>query len=204
MGCSGSSTRLAVRLCHFGAQALFKRNTMNQFKIGTRLGLAFGLVLLITAVIAAVGFWRLSMLKEATVRIANVEIERNQLAMEWKAGIDLNWTRASAALKATDETYIAALGADMSATTKEVSEKQKKLENLIDSDKGKELLTKGAQPARVMLMLALSFSNAKRQGKMFSRWSIATSAPWRKTTSNHLKTLPSTRTRSWLLLKSRY
>ena len=98
MGCSGSSTRLAVRLCHFGAQALFKRNTMNQFKIGTRLGMAFGLVLLITAMIAAVGFWRLSMLKEATVRIATVEIERNQLAMEWKAGIDLNWTRASAAL----------------------------------------------------------------------------------------------------------
>ena len=28
----------------------------------------------------------------------------------------------------------------MSATTKEVSEKQKKLETLIDSDKGKELL----------------------------------------------------------------
>lgn len=56
---------------------------MNQFKIGTRLGMAFGLVLLITAVIAAVGFWCLSMLKEATVRIATVEIERNQLAMEW-------------------------------------------------------------------------------------------------------------------------
>ena len=71
---------------------------MNQFKIGTRLGMAFGLVLLITAVIAAVGFWRLSMLKETTVRIATVEIERNQLAMEWKAGIDLNWARASAAL----------------------------------------------------------------------------------------------------------
>ena len=119
---------------------VFLRNTTNQFKIGTRLGLAFGLVLLITAVIAAVGFWRLSMLKEATTRISTVEIERNQLAMEWKAGIDLNWTRASAALKATDETYIAALGADMSATTKEVSEKQKKLETLIDSDKGKELL----------------------------------------------------------------
>ena len=45
---------------------------------------------LITAVIAAVGFWRLSMLKQAIVRISTVEIERNQLAMEWKAGIDLN------------------------------------------------------------------------------------------------------------------
>ena len=76
------------------------------------------------------------MLKEATVRIATAEIGRNQLGMEWKAGIDLNWTRACAALKATDASYISSLGADMSATTKEVSEKQKKLETLIDSDKG--------------------------------------------------------------------
>lgn len=165
MGCSGSSTRLAVRLCHFGAQALFKRNTMNQFKIGTRLGMAFGLVLLITAVIAAVGFWRLSMLKEATVRIATVEIERNQLAMEWKAGIDLNWTRASAALKATDETYIAALGADMSATTKEVSEKQKKLETLIDSDKGKELLANVATARKTYVDARAKLLERKKAGE---------------------------------------
>ncbi len=36
--------------------------------------------------------------KERNLLFATVEIERNQLAMEWKAGIDLNWTRASAAL----------------------------------------------------------------------------------------------------------
>ena len=165
MGCSGSSTRLAVRLCHFGAQALFKRNTMNQFKIGTRLGMAFGLVLLITAVIAAVGFWRLSMLKEAITRISTVEIERNQLAMEWKAGINLNWTRASAALKATDETYIAELGADMSATTKEVSEKLKKLETLIDSDKGKELLAKVAAARKTYVDARAKLLERKKAGE---------------------------------------
>ena len=156
---------MSVRLCHFGAQALFKRNTMNQFKIGTRLGMAFGLVLLITAVIAAVGFWRLSMLKEAITRISTVEIERNQLAMEWKAGITLNWTRASAALKATDETYIAALGADMSATTKEVSEKQKKLETLIDSDKGKELLAKVATARKIYVDARAKLLERKKAGE---------------------------------------
>ena len=46
----------------------------------------------------------------------------------------------------------------MSATTKEVSEKQKKLETLIDSDKGKELLANVATArktyvdARAMLL----------------------------------------------------
>ena len=105
------------------------------------------------------------MLKEATVRIATVEIERNQLAMEWKAGIDLNWTRASAALKATDETYIAALGADMSATTKEVSEKQKKLETLIDSDKGKELLAKVATARKTYVDARAKLLERKKAGE---------------------------------------
>ncbi|TQN07099.1 methyl-accepting chemotaxis protein [Acidovorax temperans] len=138
---------------------------MNQFKIGTRLGMAFGLVLLITAVIAAVGFWRLSMLKEAITRISTVEIERNQLAMEWKAGIDLNWARASAALKATDASYISALGADMSATTKEVSEKQKKLETLIDSDKGKELLANVATARKTYVDARAKLLERKKAGE---------------------------------------
>ena len=132
------------------------------------------------------------MLKEATVRIATVEIERNQLAMEWKAGIDLNWTRASAALKATDETYIAALGADMSATTKEVSEKQKQLEALIDSDKGKELLAKVATARKMYVDARAKLLERKKQGKMSSPWWIAISDLWHKITSSRSKTSPIT------------
>ena len=55
---------------------------MNNLKIGARLSLAFGLILLITAAIAATGVWRLAVLKEASSRIATVEMERNALAQE--------------------------------------------------------------------------------------------------------------------------
>lgn len=95
---------------------------MNNFKIGTRLGLAFDLVLLITAAIATLGVWRLAVLKDASVQIAHVEMERNALAQEWKAAIDLNWVRASASLKATDEAYVQSLSADMTATSQRASE----------------------------------------------------------------------------------
>ena len=117
---------------------------MNNFKIGTRLGLAFGLVLLITAAIATLGVWRLAVLKDASVQIANVEMERNALAQEWKAAIDLNWVRASASLKATDEAYVQSLSADMTATSQRASEAQKKLEALVDDPRGKELLERVA------------------------------------------------------------
>ena len=114
---------------------------MNRLSIGTRLGLAFGLVLLVTALITMVGIWRLAELKDASERIATVELERNALAHDWKAAIDLNWVRASASLKSGDAGYVKALGADMAATSGKASEAQKRLEELLAEDaKGKQLL----------------------------------------------------------------
>ena len=117
---------------------------MNNLKIGARLSLAFGLVLLITAAIAATGVWRLAALKDASMRIANVEMQRNALAQEWKAAIDLNWVRASASLKATDAGYIESLSADMAATSQRASEAQKKLEALVDDATDKVLMERVA------------------------------------------------------------
>ncbi|CAN7643860.1 methyl-accepting chemotaxis protein [Acidovorax sp. LjRoot66] len=118
---------------------------MNRLKIGTRLGLAFGLVLIVTALIAWIGIWRLAELKGASERIANVELERSALAHEWKAAIDVNWVRASASLKSGDAGYISTLGKDMAASSQHASEVQKKLEALVDDDKGKQLLAEVAK-----------------------------------------------------------
>ena len=99
---------------------------MSNLKIGARLSLAFGLVLLITATIAATGVLRLAAYsRRPAMRIATVEMERNALAQEWKAAIDLNWVRASASLKATDAGYIQSLTADMATTSQRASEAQK-------------------------------------------------------------------------------
>ena len=95
---------------------------MNRLSIGTRLGLAFGLVLLITALIAALGVWRVSTLKQANERIASVELERNAHAQEWRAAIDLNWVRAAASLKTQDEAHASALAAEMAATTRQANQ----------------------------------------------------------------------------------
>lgn len=138
---------------------------MNHLKIGTRLGLAFGLILLITALIATGGVWRVSTLKEATMRISTIEIERNELAMEWKAAIDLNWARASAALKTSDAAYIASLGAEMAATTKAVTEGQKKLEALMETAKGKELLGKVAAARKTYIDARSKLLERKKAGE---------------------------------------
>jgi cytochrome oxidase assembly protein ShyY1 len=55
-------------------------NIFSDMKIGTRLGLAFGAVLLITALISGMGIWRLNTLKVASEELATVELERNSQA----------------------------------------------------------------------------------------------------------------------------
>lgn len=53
----------------------------------------------------------------------------------------------------------------MSATTKEVSEKQKKLETLIDSDKGKELLANVAAARKTYVDARAKLLERKKAGE---------------------------------------
>ncbi len=113
---------------------------MNKLKIGARLGLAFGLVLVVTALIAAAGIWRLGVLNAANEQVASTEMQRNTLARQWMADIRLNWVRASAALKTMDTAYIDSLQQDMAATSRSISDSQKKLEALVLDEQGRRLL----------------------------------------------------------------
>ena len=115
-------------------------NIFSDMKIGTRLGLAFGAVLLITALISGMGIWRLNTLKVASEELATVELERNSLAQSWTANINLNWVRTSAALHAADLAEVTVLQKDMAETSKKISESQKRMVTLIQDEKGKELM----------------------------------------------------------------
>ena len=112
----------------------------NNLKIGTRMSLAFGLVLLITALIAVIGVMRLGTLKAANQQIATTELQRSLLAQRWASQININWVRAAAALKTTDAAYIEALQKDMAATSKAISEDQKQLESLVQGELGTQQL----------------------------------------------------------------
>jgi methyl-accepting chemotaxis protein len=106
----------------------------SNLSIGTRLTLAFAAVLAITAAIAIIGVWRLGSLKNTSHEIATVELQRSLLAQRWASQININWVRASAALKTTDAAYIEALQKDMAATSKSISGDQKQLESMVAGD----------------------------------------------------------------------
>jgi methyl-accepting chemotaxis protein len=137
---------------------------MNKLNIGLRLTLAFGLVLLITAFIAAIGVWRLDQLKKTAQDIASTEMERSSLSQSWTAYINLNWVRTIALLKTSDAAYVESLSKDMSATSKVTSATQEKLEALLQDAHGRELMGEVAKTRSVYLEARNALLKSKSSG----------------------------------------
>ncbi len=113
---------------------------LSNFSVGARLGASFGAILLITALIAATGMWRIASLQAASERVATQEIEQQTLVEDWASDIRLNWVRTEAFLKAIDRDYMDKLTADTQATAKGMEAKVKRIEALVQGDKAKGLL----------------------------------------------------------------
>jgi methyl-accepting chemotaxis protein len=87
--------------------------TLNNIKVGTRLALAFGLILLIMAGISAIGVWRLQGLAETTRRLATVDADQLKMAVQWRQSIDTNWVRTRAAVLDADTSRLPMWQAEM-------------------------------------------------------------------------------------------
>ncbi len=141
---------------------------LNQLKISTRQSLAFGVLLLITALIASIGVWQLGSVKAANKEIATGQVQRSLLAQSWAQMININWVRASAALKTQDTAYIEALQADMAATSKAISENQKQLETLLKDDKTEQLMAAVAQSRTVYVNARAELIKKQKAGEKIS------------------------------------
>ncbi|MEF7614420.1 methyl-accepting chemotaxis protein [Aquincola sp. MAHUQ-54] len=118
---------------------------LNRFRVGTRLGAAFALILAITVLIAVVGVWRLGSLAATSHDLATTKLERATVTQAWTNDIRLNWVRTAAALTTQDAAQIAKLRADMDATSATTSAKLKRLEELLEGG-GADLLGSVAAP----------------------------------------------------------
>lgn len=97
-------------------------------RVGPRLGLGFGAILLITALLALTGIWRIGALKDASEQVATREIELRTLVDDWAADVRLNWVRTEAFLKAIDPGYMEKLTTDTQATYTATETKAKRIE----------------------------------------------------------------------------
>jgi methyl-accepting chemotaxis protein len=113
---------------------------MNNLKIGARLGLAFGFVLMLMVVIVLVGVTRLSVLNSGTDHIIHTEYPKVVVAYEIEGDLNLIARSTRNILLVQDDAAVKSELERISKARTEISAGMDTLERAIDSDQGKSLL----------------------------------------------------------------
>jgi methyl-accepting chemotaxis protein len=112
---------------------------ISNMRIGTRLGLGFGVILVLSIATALFGLWRLQATAEASNTMMQEPLTKERLAEEWYRSIYAGTRRTSAIAKSSDpslETFFAEDGKKSSVRGDGL---QKQLESKISSEREREL-----------------------------------------------------------------
>ena len=108
-------------------------------KIGTRLGLGFGLILLLVAAMGFNGILRLENINTASRHLVDQSLEKQKAAQNWLMGTSVNAARTLALVKAVEPANQEFFQKAITAQSKQISEIQKGLEEAVTTDKEKAL-----------------------------------------------------------------
>lgn len=106
---------------------------MKNWKIGTRLGLGFAIVLSFCAMVSAVGFFSLKHVERSTERMLNEGVLKERLTSQWLKGTNVNSARTYALVVTQNAELQTYLQEAIDAGSKNISEVQGKLEGLLKS-----------------------------------------------------------------------
>jgi len=106
---------------------------MKDWKIGTRLGAGFAVILALVAAIAGLGVLRLQAVGDATHEMAKRSLAKERLAAGWLLGTSTNSVRTYALLNSDDPQVQDYLQKGMGRISVTISETQKQLEELLDT-----------------------------------------------------------------------
>lgn len=112
---------------------------MKKMKIGTRLILGFGTILLLLSIVAGVSIIRLRKINSSLNQLTNVYNKRVQLANNMRNDIAVIKTSMRNIMVSTDTDYMKKQKTIIDETIKSYDEHKKECKGLIDTDKGKSL-----------------------------------------------------------------
>lgn len=113
---------------------------LKKVKIGVKLLVGFGIVILLLITIAGISIFRLNQINNSLYKLTNVYNKRVQLANDMKNDIITIRTSTRNIMVTTDEDYMKKQKSIIDNTIKLYDNHEKTLKNLIDTDKGGSLL----------------------------------------------------------------
>ncbi|KQP44553.1 methyl-accepting chemotaxis protein [Pseudorhodoferax sp. Leaf274] len=138
---------------------------MKNLRIGTRLGGGFALILLVMALITAVGLWRLQTVASATSDMTQQPLAMERMISDWYRYIYSGARRTTAIVKSSDPSLGQFFAADAAFSTKESAELQKRIEPLLDEPQEKALWEEIQKARAVYLSSRDAAVKAKGEGQ---------------------------------------
>ena len=138
---------------------------MNNLKVGSRLALAFGLVLLIAALVAGVGVWRLQELAAATNVLVTKEAEKLELATKLQETASLNWVRTRAMVRDSNSDNAALWVSEISETAKVTAASHKGLLEAVYLPESKRMLDRMEELRKAYSVPRGALLQRKQQGE---------------------------------------
>src|SRR5450830_438742 len=117
-------------------------NMFGNMKIGKRLGLGFAMILGLSIVIAAIGVWRLQSVAHATQAMMDVPLAKERLIADWYRNTYGGIRRTTAVAKSSDPSLGAFFTPETDQVTRDSTELQKKIADMLASDEEKQLYDK--------------------------------------------------------------
>ncbi len=134
-------------------------------KLGVRLGASFATILLLTAVIAAIGAFNILVLRSSNEQVAKVDMRRMGLAQDWEKDIQMNWLRTEAILKSGDPAFVEKQSKEIAAVSEAASKRLDQIRGLLDSDKNKRLFEQANQIRDTYRVKRQELVKAKQAGQ---------------------------------------
>ena len=106
---------------------------MKDWKIGTRLGAGFALMLALVVAVACVGVLRLQEVGDATHELVKQALAKERLAAAWLQATNVNSVRTFSLLKSNDPEVQEFLQKNMSKTSAQITETQKRIEAMLSA-----------------------------------------------------------------------
>jgi len=139
---------------------------MKNLKIGTRLAVGFGLILLFMAVVTAIGIGHMQTVAEATRDMMQQPLAKERLISDWYRVIHTGVRRTTAIVKSSDPTLAAFFAEDTAQGTKEVEALQKQVVPLIAEGDEKALYDKMLDQRKRYLGARDTIAKLKKEGKL--------------------------------------
>jgi methyl-accepting chemotaxis protein len=112
---------------------------ISDMKIGTRLGMSFGFLLVLMTLLVGVAAALLGKLGAATDHMINDAIRKERLVVEWRNATDLNGLRTMVVAKGEANEDRAALEQEIKATSEHISKLRQQIDGLMADEQSRQL-----------------------------------------------------------------